>query len=182
MVGFGILVLIVAALLAAIYGRGGAQGVLTAAFMLGSVSVGAFTLFVGFLILVTPPWRPKERPAPYVLPAAETHGQNSAPAVRRGGTAPAQVAPMTVVRVGVFTRMLTPEEDAEIGLHPAPGYPWPVGLCAVGVSLSSRAVEPDVHSPGPMSYGGWHQGRPRTEGVFSRQDDWSWHLLDYLGI
>lgn len=144
MVGLGILVLIVGALFAAVYGRGVAQGVLTAAVMLGSVSVGAFTLFVGFLILVTPSWRPQVRPAPYVLPAAETPTQNSAPADQRSGTAPAQVAPMTVVRVGLFTRMLTSEEDARIGLYPAPGYPWPVGLCVVGVAPGSGAAEAGI--------------------------------------
>lgn len=54
MLGFVILVLIVEALLATVYGRSAEQGLLIAAFMPGSMSVGLFTLFVRFLILVTP--------------------------------------------------------------------------------------------------------------------------------
>lgn len=157
MIGFLLLLLVVAALLSAIYGRGVAQGLVTGVFMLGSVAVGAFTLFIGFLILVTPSWRPQERPAPYVLPAVETHAQISAPVGQKSGTAPARVAPMTVVRVGVFARMLTTEEDARIGLHPAPGYPWPVGLCVVGVFPGSGAAEAGVRPGDFMTkvvYGG----------------------------
>ncbi len=45
--------------------------------------------------------------------------------------------------------MPTSEEDADIGLRPAPGYPWPVGQCMVGVFPGSRAAEAGVR-PGEV--------------------------------
>ena len=84
MIGFLLLLLAVAALLSAIHGRGVAQGLVTGVFMLGSVAVGAFTLFIGFLILVTPSWRTQEPVKPYVFPPVNAYPQSagtSAPAV-----------------------------------------------------------------------------------------------------
>lgn len=40
--------------------------------------------------------------------------------------------------------MLTPKEDARIGLRPALGYSWPVGQCVVGVYPGSGADEAGV--------------------------------------
>lgn len=73
MFGFLMLVLVIGALLARIYGRGVAQGFVTGTFMLVSVGMGLLILFVGFLLLITPSWRTQHPPDPNYYP-----GQNVA--------------------------------------------------------------------------------------------------------
>ncbi len=162
--GFIFLVLIIGALIAAIWGRSVAKGFVVVVLGGAAILLGCLVLFIGVLLLTVPrtdmshahgawdtppPGRsaftssgtnsPAAASGTDGVPAALQSPATAAPAVL-APSVPAVPAPVTIVRlrVGIITRDLTSSEDGAIGLRPG------VGQCVTSVAPGSGAAAGNV--------------------------------------